>query len=196
MSIDIEKLAVQELIDLNRRVVRRLQYLHSLKTRSQLDRFEVGDRVGFQSEGKMVEGVVVRVNRKTLSIRTKEAHWKIHPRFLTRQTSPVSSFPNKRSPIDHFLPQIDRSKWKLQESAVDWLFHFMYVQYVAICCLCSWTAVFARSLSARRSGHRTTKLTSVAIALGENLAGRWIGGDFSLFVCSTNAILGARRPIH
>jgi len=84
VSIDIEKLSLEDLIDLNRRVVRRIQYLASLKTRAQLDRFEVGDRVTFQSDGRAVEGLVVRVNRKTLSIRTKDTHWNIHPKFLTK----------------------------------------------------------------------------------------------------------------
>ena len=103
MPIDIEKLSLDELIDLNRRVVRRIQYLASLKTRAELDRFEVGDRVSFQSDpstlaqgrperseaqskddGRAVEGIVVRVNRKTLSVRTRDTHWNIHPKFLTR----------------------------------------------------------------------------------------------------------------
>ncbi len=110
MSIDVEKLSLQELIELNRRVVRRIQYLHSLKTRSQLDRFEVGDRVSFQSEGKSVEGVVVRVNRKTLSVRTKETHWNIHPRFLTKVCSPGSTSQDLTGQIEYPVPQIERSK--------------------------------------------------------------------------------------
>ena len=93
MSIDIEKLALEELIDLNRRVVRRIQYLASLKTRAQLDRFEVGDKVTFQSDGRAVEGIVVRVNRKTLSIRTKDTHWNIHPKFLTKVQEPSRRLP-------------------------------------------------------------------------------------------------------
>ena len=84
MNVDIEKLSQEELLELNRRIVRRLDYLHSLKTRSQLDRFEPGDRVSFQSDGRTVEGIVVRVNRKTLSVRTKDTHWNIHPRFLSK----------------------------------------------------------------------------------------------------------------
>lgn len=43
MAFDIEKLSLEELFDLNKRVVRRIQYLNSLKTRAQLDKFEVGD---------------------------------------------------------------------------------------------------------------------------------------------------------
>src|ERR1035437_4950463 len=70
MQVDIDKLALDELLDLNRRVVRRIQHLQSLRTRAHLDRFEVGDRVSFQSEGRAVAGVVVRVNQKTLSVKT------------------------------------------------------------------------------------------------------------------------------
>ena len=70
MNIDIDKLSLDELIDLNRRVVHRIQYLSSLKTRAQLDRYEIGDHVTFQSEGRAVAGVAIRVNRKTLNIHT------------------------------------------------------------------------------------------------------------------------------
>jgi len=84
MPFDIEKLSLEELFDLNKRVVRRIRYLHSLKTRAQLDQFEVGDRVSFQSDGRAVEGIVVRVNRKTVSVKTRDSHWTIPPKFLTR----------------------------------------------------------------------------------------------------------------
>ena len=84
MPIDIEKFSLEELFDLNKRIVRRIEYLHSLKTRSHLDKFEVGDRVTFKSDGRVVEGIVTRVNRKTLSIRTKDTRWNIHPKFITK----------------------------------------------------------------------------------------------------------------
>ena len=93
MQFDIEKLSLEELAALNRRVVDRLRYLHSLKTRAQLDRFEVGDRVSFQSDGRAVEGIVVRVNRKTLSIHTEHSHWNIHPKFLTKVSGSPSRLP-------------------------------------------------------------------------------------------------------
>jgi hypothetical protein len=83
---DVEKLSLEELIDLNKRVVRRIEYMMSLKTRSQLDRFELGERVVFHSEGRHIEGVVIRVNRKTLSVKTGEGYWNIHPRFVTKLT--------------------------------------------------------------------------------------------------------------
>lgn len=93
MSIDIDKLSLEELLDLNKRVVRRIDYLHSLKTRAHLDRFEPGDRVSFQSEGRPIEGVVVRVNQKTLSVKTKDTYWRIHPRFLTKLPGPKAEIP-------------------------------------------------------------------------------------------------------
>jgi len=91
--MNLEKMSVDELIALNRKIVRRIEYLQSLKTRAHLDRFEVGDRVSFQSDGRTVEGIVVRVNRKTLSVRTGDTHWRIHPRFLTRMPGPKAELP-------------------------------------------------------------------------------------------------------
>lgn len=86
--MDIEKLPLEQLLDLNRRVVRRIEYLQSLKTRAHLYRFEIGDRVSFQSEGCAVEGAVVQINRKSLSIKTQDTYWRIHPRFLTKLPGP------------------------------------------------------------------------------------------------------------
>ncbi len=111
MDIDVEKLSLEELVDLNKRVVHRIRYLYSLKTRSQLDRFEVGDHVTFQGDGKTIAGVVVRpplhrwgtvrqcssggrVNQKTLSVLTDcRHHWKIHPKFLTKVHASIQQLP-------------------------------------------------------------------------------------------------------
>lgn len=95
MSIDLEKLSLDELIALNKQVIRRINYMQSLKTRSQLDRFEVGDRVGFQKDGRMVEGMVTRVNRRSLSVCTLDNdHWNIHPGFLTKLSDAQKSIPS------------------------------------------------------------------------------------------------------
>lgn len=91
--MDIEKLSLEQLLDLNHRIVRRIDYLHSLKTRAHLDRFEVGDRVTFQSEGRPVAGFVLRVNQKTISIKTKDGYWRINPRFLTKMPGPKAEIP-------------------------------------------------------------------------------------------------------
>lgn len=105
--MDIEKMSLDELVGLNRRVVQRIEYLHSMKTRSQLDRFEVGDRVGFQNEGRTVEGTVIRVNRKTLSVKTKEGSWNIPPRFVTKITA--SSNAANSTPT---FSQFEKKEWR------------------------------------------------------------------------------------
>lgn len=87
MPFDIEKLSLDELYELNKRIIHRVQYLQSLKTRAALDKFELGDRVAFQSDGRRIEGVVIRVNRKTLSVKTADARWNISPRFVTKVAS-------------------------------------------------------------------------------------------------------------
>ncbi len=90
MDMDIDKLSLDELRRLNKRVVMRIRYLHSLKTQAQLDSFQVGDRVSFQGEGcgHKLEGGVTRINRKTLTVHTPDGHhWTIHPHFLTKRST-------------------------------------------------------------------------------------------------------------
>ena len=50
-----------------------------------LAHFSVGDRVSFQSHtGERKTGVIVRLNKKTASIRTDEGQqWNVHPGFLS-----------------------------------------------------------------------------------------------------------------
>ena len=88
MTIHLEHLSLEELMELNTRVVRRIQELHGRKTQKELESFQVGDRVSFQSDGRLVEGLVVRVNRKTLSVRTGETSWTLHPGFVTKLSEP------------------------------------------------------------------------------------------------------------
>jgi len=84
MKIPVEQLSLAELIELNKRVVQRIRELHGRQTQRELAAFQVGDRVSFQSDGRLVEGLVVRVNRRTLSVRTGDTHWNLHPRFVTK----------------------------------------------------------------------------------------------------------------
>lgn len=91
--MNIDHLSVEELMKLNGRIVDRIRYLQQLKTRAHLDRFEVGDRVFFQSDGRRIEGVVVRVNRKTVSIKTSDSQGTIHPRLLTKLGSALGLNP-------------------------------------------------------------------------------------------------------
>jgi hypothetical protein len=84
MEFDIDKLSKGELLELNRRIVERLKYLSERETLELSRKFRVGDEVEFRSGETMTRGMVIRINRKTLGIRTREGRWNIPPQFLRK----------------------------------------------------------------------------------------------------------------
>lgn len=94
MLIDLTKLSEDELIELNRRIVERLQLLRSAKSLNQLARFSVGMVVEFNTDdGRTVSGMVARLNRQTATIVTASGRWRVSPSLLRvpdAQASPVS----------------------------------------------------------------------------------------------------------
>lgn len=84
MNIDIDRLSREELLELNRRIVARLKYLSEKEILEISRKFKAGDVVEFRSGESMIRGVVIRINRKTLSIRTKEGQWNVPPQFLRK----------------------------------------------------------------------------------------------------------------
>ncbi len=83
-DIDVEKLSQEELYDLYRKIVRRINALHRSRLTEKLQEFDIGDEVSFEHEGDIITGTVIRVNKKTLSIRTYRGHWYIDPRCATK----------------------------------------------------------------------------------------------------------------
>ena len=66
MPIDIDALTESELIDLNHRVVARLQFLRQLEAHASMLEFRIGERVSFHPEGRAaVTGMITRYNKKT-----------------------------------------------------------------------------------------------------------------------------------
>ena len=98
MRIDIDKLTEAELIDLNNRVVARLQFLNQMRAHAQMLEFKIGDRVSFQPDGhRRVVGMLTRYNRKTVTVITddgsKAAHWE-HSVALTEEGPLVLTAPD------------------------------------------------------------------------------------------------------
>jgi hypothetical protein len=81
----IRRLNEDDLRFLNRLIVERLKLIHQARSTAMLAHYSVGDRVSFQSHvGERKSGVIVRLNKKTASIRTDDAQqWNVHPGFLT-----------------------------------------------------------------------------------------------------------------
>jgi hypothetical protein len=88
MRINIDKLTEKELIDLNNRVVERLNFLHSMKAHATMLEFSIGDMVSFTppSGYGTVSGILVKYNKKTVTILTDDGQkWNVAPIFLKRK---------------------------------------------------------------------------------------------------------------
>src|ERR1700730_15599656 len=96
MKIDIDQLTESELIDLNHRIVARLRMFAQLRAHTSMLEFKVGERVSFDSEdGRRIVGMLVRYNKKTVSLVTDDGHrWNVSPALLTRAET---SSPNPQS---------------------------------------------------------------------------------------------------
>ena len=86
MAIDIDALTEPELVDLNHRIVARLQFLRHLEAHASMLEYRIGERVTFHPDGRPpVTGLITRYNRKTVSIVTDDGHrWNVAPQLLER----------------------------------------------------------------------------------------------------------------
>ena len=86
-EINIDRLSEAELVDLNHRIVERLRFLAQMRAHAQMLEFKIGDRVCFQTgEHSLVEGMLTRYNRKTVTVITDDGRqWNVSPGLLRRQ---------------------------------------------------------------------------------------------------------------
>jgi hypothetical protein len=83
MLPDLAKLSEDELIELNRRIVERLQLLRSAKSLAQLAKFSVGMVVEFDADdGRTVSGTIARLNQRTATVVTASGRWRVSPGLL------------------------------------------------------------------------------------------------------------------
>ncbi len=84
MIIDIDKLSEAELVDLNYRVVERLRFIQQARAHVSMLKFRIGERVCFEPEGRgMIDGVVARYNKKSVTVITSDGHrWNVAPGLL------------------------------------------------------------------------------------------------------------------
>ena len=85
MNIDLSQLTESELIDLNRRIVERLRMIRQVHAHVKMMEFSIGERVWFQTDLRRVEGVLVRYNKKSVTVVTDDGErWTVSPGFLER----------------------------------------------------------------------------------------------------------------
>jgi len=84
MSIDIDHLAEEELVELNHRIVARLKFLESMHSHKEMMRFNPGEQVSFDPPGRGRQtGTLVKYNRKTVTVITEAGQkWNVSPHLL------------------------------------------------------------------------------------------------------------------
>jgi hypothetical protein len=80
----IKRLNEEDLLFLNRLIVERLKLIAQARSTKLMIRFTRGDRVGFQTpDGRRLEGIVLRLNKKTVSVNTDDGRqWNVAPGLL------------------------------------------------------------------------------------------------------------------
>jgi hypothetical protein len=83
----LNRLSEEDLRLLNRMVVERLKLYHKARDLKGLAKFNLMDKVCFDYEGKRITGRVLKLNRRSVTIRTDDGRqWNVSPAFLTRAT--------------------------------------------------------------------------------------------------------------
>ncbi len=84
MAVEIDQLSETELRALNRQIVERLKFLQSVKAYQSMMRFDVGSTVGFETDEGKIHGTLVKFNKKTVTVITKDnQRWNVSPQLLS-----------------------------------------------------------------------------------------------------------------
>ncbi|OYZ15132.1 MAG: hypothetical protein B7Y39_16670 [Bdellovibrio sp. 28-41-41] len=84
-KIDLDSMSEAELRELNREVIKRLDFYSHTRRKIELMSFSIGDRVEFDDGYRIVSGIVTRVNQKTATVQTDDGRgWRVAPSFLRR----------------------------------------------------------------------------------------------------------------
>jgi hypothetical protein len=91
MHLDLTKLSEDELIQLNRRIVERLQLMRSAKSLTELARFSVGMIVEFDTDdGRTISGTAC-LNQRTATVVTTSGRWRVSPSLMRTASAPHAS---------------------------------------------------------------------------------------------------------
>ena len=82
----INLMDLDELIKLNKYVVKRIRLISDTKVMEKVQDFELLENVYFFDEGgNRVDGTIIRLNKKTVTIKTESGmEWRVSPHFLKR----------------------------------------------------------------------------------------------------------------
>ncbi|MGB5466273.1 MAG: hypothetical protein WBM84_09350 [Sedimenticolaceae bacterium] len=98
MPVDLDRLSYEELVELNHKVVERLKMLEAMQAHLSMMRFNLGQRVSFDSQYGRQVGTVVKYNRKTVTVLGEDGRqWRVSPGLLSpmKDVPPQSTSANK-----------------------------------------------------------------------------------------------------
>jgi hypothetical protein len=84
-DIHLDELSIEELEDLNHRIVERLKFLDTLKAHQNMMAFNLGAQVTFESarHGRQF-GTLIKFNQKTVVVLTEDKRqWRVPPHMLS-----------------------------------------------------------------------------------------------------------------
>ena len=86
MKIDIEKLSIEDLVDLNHRIVERVKFLESMHHHAEMMKFSIGDKVSFEPPGRPKQiGTLVKYNKKSVTVITEAGQkWTVSPDLISK----------------------------------------------------------------------------------------------------------------
>jgi len=84
MPIDIDGLSLEELVQLNHRVVERIKMLQTMRAHIDMMAFNLGAKVSFDTDGDRIVGTLVKYNRKTVTVLSDDGRqWRVTPGLLS-----------------------------------------------------------------------------------------------------------------
>jgi hypothetical protein len=86
MSINIDNLSEEELIELNHKIVERLKFLETMHTHNEMMQFNPGEQVSFEPPGRGRQiGTLVKFNKKTVTVISEAGQkWNVSPHLLSK----------------------------------------------------------------------------------------------------------------
>jgi len=97
MNINIDNMTEDELLALNSRVIARLKLIQQHNTLNSMIKFEVGQRVSFDPDGRMRTGVLIKFNPKTVVVLTDDGQrWKVSPQLIRHLIDSSKSSTNNK----------------------------------------------------------------------------------------------------
>ena len=97
MNINIDNMTEDELLALNRRIITRLKLIQQHNTLNSMIKFEVGQRVSFDPDGRMRTGILIKFNPKTVVVLTDDGQrWKVSPQLIRHLIDSGSSGTNNK----------------------------------------------------------------------------------------------------